>query len=273
MGRVLWAQWTFAEINLNMDVLHNILRLLAAIPRGTPMRCVLCGHRVGKFLSYRGGEYHFPPLMRELELVGSDIENFECPRCGAHDRERHLFMYLQLSGLLACLPRMRALHFAPEFRLSQHISRLAPTQYIKCDLHPTTHDIQRVDIERMPFSDESFDLVIANHILEHVEDDMCAVSEIYRVLRSGGMAILQTPYSPVLHRTWSDPGIVTDEGRRQAYGQEDHVRLFGRDIFDRFASRGLKACIASHSELLPDHDAKMFGVNSREPFFLFRRGN
>lgn len=66
--------------------------------------------------------------MRALEMIGSDVDNFECPRCGAHDRDRHLLMYLQLSGLLASLPPLRILHFAPELNLSKRIAAMAPVQ-------------------------------------------------------------------------------------------------------------------------------------------------
>ncbi|MDR7097745.1 SAM-dependent methyltransferase [Lysobacter niabensis] len=232
-------------------------------------RCIMCGHAVWKFMPYRHD--CDAGLMQALGVIGSDVKNFECPRCGAHDRERHLLMYLQASGLLAALPTMRILHFAPERHLSRRIAASAPIGYIRCDLYPASEEIERVDIEAMPFDDGAFDLVIANHVLEHVEDDSRALAEIYRVLKPGGAAILQTPYSSILHRTWSDPGIIADEARRQAYGQEDHVRLFGRDIFERFSSSGLGACIATHDELLAGRDARMLGVNPSEPFFLFRR--
>ena len=211
------------------------------------------------------------PLMAALGVVGSDTDHFECPRCGAHDRERHLFLYLKASGLLDLLPSQHVLHFAPERHLSPRIAALSPQRYVKCDLYPGASDIERVDIESMPFSDCSFDMVIANHVLEHVADDLRALREIYRVLRPGGRAILQTPYSAILESMWCDPGITDDQTRLHAYGQEDHVRLFGRDIFERFAGVGLSPCIATHAELLADYDPDLHGVNLREPFFLFVR--
>lgn len=254
-----------------MVIVHDILRVAAAIPRSVRRHCILCDRRVGRFLPYRGGSGESPRLMRALDVVGSDIDNFECPRCGGHDRERHLLMYLQASGLMAALPTMRVLHFAPERHLSRRLAASAPMAYTKCDLYPASPEIERVDIRAMPFADCAFDLVIANHVLEHVEDDGRALAEIHRVIKPDGAAILQTPYSAMLHRTWSDPGMTADEARRQAYGQEDHVRLYGRDIFERFSSSGLRACISTHDALLADRDARMLGVNPREPFFLFRR--
>lgn len=233
--------------------------------------CVMCDHWVWRFMPYRSGSAGVSRLMRALDTVGSDADNFECPHCGANDRERHLLMYLRATGLLAEMQGKAILHFAPEKRLSLSIIGAGPSHYVRCDLHPRTPDVQRVDMLDMEFESGSFDMLIANHVLEHVDDDLIALAEIRRVLRIGGLAILQTPYSRKLHRTWQDSGIEDDQARLQAYGQEDHVRLFGRDIFERFASAGLASRVGEHADLLPTVDAHQTGVNRAEPFFLFQR--
>lgn len=233
--------------------------------------CVMCNHHVWRFMPYGDGTR--VGLMEALAIVGSDIRNFECPRCGAHDRERHLLMYLQASGYMDTLSRMRILHFAPERNLSRRIAAMSPSAYVLCDLYPAAPGIKRVDIEAMPFGDAEFDLIVANHVLEHVEDDRRAIAEIQRVLASDGFAILQTPYSQTLHHTWSDPGILCGQARRQAYGQEDHARLFGRDIIERFAATGLNPVVRTHAELLQEIDPVVTGVNQHEPFLLFRKSN
>jgi hypothetical protein len=233
--------------------------------------CVLCEHKVWRFMPYRRGVRSVSPLMRALDVVGSDVEHFECPRCGSHDRERHLALYMRAVGMFDRLSGMRVLHFAPERRLRRQIAATSPVEHVCCDLYPNEPGIQKVDIERMPFADASFDLVIANHVLEHVDDDLRAVREVHRVLAPGGSAILQAPFSRVLQRTWSDPGIASPAARLQAFGQEDHVRLFGADFVERVASSGLKPRVASHADLLAGVDAGRFGVNPDEPFLLFER--
>jgi SAM-dependent methyltransferase len=231
----------------------------------------MCGHHVWRFMPYLRGSIDTPGLILAMDVVGSNPDQFECPRCGAHDRERHLLMYMEKTGLLADIHQKSVLHFAPEKRLSRRIAEATPNRYIQCDLYPTTADMQRVDMLDIPFDDGSFDLVIANHVLEHVSDDLKALAEIHRVLKPGGHAVLQTPYSVKLHRTWEDAGIDTAAARQQAYGQADHARLFGKDIFKRFTSTGLVSCIRQHNDLLADVDAAALGINPNEPFFLFRR--
>ncbi len=253
----------------NME--SQIRRLLYRFGWPKNHRCIICEYQVFGFLPYRSGFHTYPPLIAALQIVGSDIDHFECPQCGAHDRERHLFMYMRATNLFDSLSKMAVLHFAPERRLSRLISATNPVHYIKCDLYPQTTDIEKMDILAIPYPAGRFDLVIANHVLEHVADDQAALVEIHRVLKPGGHAILQTPYSAKLHHTWSDPGIDTDAARLQAYGQGDHVRLFGRDIFERFTSVGLESCVSTHDQLLPEYDPKKYGVNAKEPFFLFKR--
>ena len=231
--------------------------------------CPICKHSVWRFMPFLDGKN--TALMEALNIIGSDIRNHECPHCGSHDRERHLFLYMQAIGLLEKIKDMRILHFAPERRLSKILARQIPAQYIRADLYPNSADVQKVNIEKIPFPDHSFDLVIANHVLEHVQNDFRATKEIHRVLAPSGWAILQTPYCETLQNTWSDPGITTRHARLQAYGQEDHARLFGQDIFSRIASSGLHPHTGTHTELLPDVPAGKFGVNTREPFFLFHK--
>lgn len=238
---------------------------------GGRRQCVMCGHHVWRFMPYMGGSKRRPRLMYALDMVGSNPDQFECPHCGAHDRERHLFMYLERTGLLASMKGKSLLHFAPEKRLGRRLAAASLERYVPCDLYPGSPGVQRVDMLDMPFDEGTFDLVIANHVLEHVDDDLKALAEIHRVLKPGGHAILQTPYSAKLHHTWRDAGIDTDAARLEAYGQADHVRLFGRDIFERFESTGLRSCVQQHHELLSDVDEVVFGINPKEPLFLFRR--
>lgn len=238
---------------------------------GNSVYCCLCGKKALRFFPYRGGYKNIPPLIRALDGVGSDVNNFGCPHCGCSDRERHLYLYLDRLSLWGQFQNASILHFAPEEALSKVIESMHPKKWIRADLFPTRPEFEKVDLLAIPYEDSKFDIVIVNHVLEHVPDDIKALKEIYRVLRPGGLAILQTPYCQKLEDTLSDNGIDNDNARLQAYGQEDHLRLYGRDIFTRIESTGFRSRTVSHQQTLSDVSPRYFGVNPEEPLFLFEK--
>ncbi len=250
-------------------VRHIATRAWATWPVGAGRLCCICGRRVQRFLPYRSAWADMPPVLADLDVVGSDIQNFECPACGCHDRERHLFLYLQACGLLNTLAGKAILHLAPESRLQRLIASAGPREYLLGDLYPARPGIRRIDLMGIDCPDAHFDLVLANHVLEHVADDVRALQEILRVLRPGGKAILQTPYASRLPGKFEDATITSEAARLQAYGQEDHCRLYGADFADFVASIGFVPMTAQHHMLLPDVDARRMGVNAEEPFMLF----
>ena len=237
---------------------------------GSAKLCYACNRRIGRFLPYRGWK-DVPPLMKALDVIGSDVKNHACPRCGAHDRERHLLMYFDHAGMWKKIAGANVLHFAPERVLAARISNARPARYVKADLFPAAADVTREDITRLSFGDRTFGVVIANHVLEHVADDRAAMKEIFRVLEPGGLAVLQTPYSDKLTRTFEDEGIRDDESRLQAFGQEDHVRLYGRDLFSRLEGVGFVSKVLEHDVALKDYGESLYGVNRREPFICMER--
>lgn len=237
----------------------------------SPHHCIVCGQNVENFLPYRGGRNNLPQLMQLLDWIGSDVDNFLCPNCGAHDRERHLILYLVKLDMLKEFSDSKILHFAPERWFSKVIELQHPRLYIKADLFPSYSDVQKVDLLNTGFDDECFDIVVANHVLEHVDNDEIALAEIRRVLKPFGFAILQTPFTPRLKNTITDTSIDDDQTRLELFGQEDHVRLYGSDIFTRFENAGFKKLIANHKETLTEFDPVYYGVNVNEPLFLFQR--
>jgi SAM-dependent methyltransferase len=244
--------------------LASVRALLGGIV-GTWCYCVVCDRKVPAFLPWKGGWAAAPPLMRTLRLVGSDLDRFACPRCRSTDRDRHLRLYLQRT-VAESFRGARILHFAPEAAMVPWLAGFSPALHVQADLFPLRPEIQRMDLEAIPFDDGSFDWVIANHVLEHVGDLDKAVSEIARVLAPGGRAILQTPWAKGIARTIDDPTVTDEQSRLQLYGQKDHVRLFGRDVYDRI---GLRAVPMKHSDVLPDIDTHAYGVNPDEDLMLF----
>jgi SAM-dependent methyltransferase len=177
-------------------------------------------------------------------------------------------MYFDKLNLWARVTGSSVIHFAPEDKLAQRIMSQKPALYVKADLFPNSPGVERIDITAIPRPGESFDLLICNHVLEHVHDDRRALSEIFRVLKPGGNAILQTPFSFFLSNTFCDPSINTDALRNRYYAQEDHVRLYGRDLFTRIEGSGLSLRLRTHAQCLSDFDASIYGVNAREDLIL-----
>jgi SAM-dependent methyltransferase len=222
------------------------------------------------FLPWRGGWAAAPPLMSALGMVGSDLDHFACPRCGCNDRDRHLKLYIERLGLLERFRGARVLHFAPEPWLGRWIVDAMPARYVAADLYPSSPGIERIAMEQIPFEDGAFDIVIANHVFEHVGDVTQAAREVARVLAPDGLAILQTPWCRGIESSIEDPLVTSPEARLQLYGQEDHVRLFGRDVFERIGGDSLAAESISHADVMPDVDPDMAGVNPAESLMLFR---
>ena len=235
-------------------------------------QCNICGNNVDKFIPYRGGSSTISEFQKKLKIIGSDVDNFSCPHCGCHDRERHLKLYIEQTRILEGKQRIRILHFAPERNILNLLAKFNPEIHILADLYTSDPRFEKINIEAIPYGNASFDLVIANHILEHVDNPDLALSEINRVLKDDGLAILQTPYSQFLENTFEDKAIDDSENRLFFYGQEDHARVFGRDIFQKMNNFLVNKSIM-HKDLFAKDLTENFGINEQEPFFLFgRRG-
>jgi SAM-dependent methyltransferase len=111
--------------------------------------------------------------------------------------------------------------------------------YTTADLESPLADV-KLDIQHVPFDKDTFDVVICNHVLEHVPDDRQAMREIYRILKPGGFAILQVPMDPGLDKTYEDPSILAPRDREKHFRQKDHYRLYGRDYPERLKEAGFQ---------------------------------
>jgi len=227
--------------------------------------CNYCNSQIDRMVPYRGGAADQSEFIKMAKVVGSDLDNFGCPICGSTDRERHLKQYLTELKIFK-KSKMHVLHFAPEFKFLNFIKDLNPEIHVLADLYPNSPAVKSIDICNIPYGDESFDLVIANHILEHVADYRMALSEINRVLKRDGIALIQTPYSSKLCKTFEDAGIDSDTDKLYYYGQEDHARLFGSDIFDLYSDY-LADGVIWHKDIF-DESSNEFSVNLDEPLFF-----
>jgi len=250
-----------------------VKQVIRAVNRlGWQRQCYVCGKTFARFSRYRSGSRRQPDFQKKLDYAGSDVDHFGCMYCGAHDRERHLFMFFDALGLWERITSAHVLHFAPEQNLSPKIMSHAPALYVKADFYPTDDSVRKMDATDIPFADEAFDVLVANHVLEHIPDYRKALSEFYRVLKPNGLAILQTPYSRLLKANFEDDGITGDAARWFFYGQEDHVRVFGEEAFFRaLEDAGFKLRIQRHDAYFDAATTVRYGVPAREDLVMLEK--
>jgi len=169
---------------------------------------------------------------------GNQRENVLSPSTLSLERHRLLWLYLKNETDFFIRP-LKVLHFAPEQAFYKRFRNLSNLYYTTTDLNSPLADV-KADICDLPFENESFDFILCNHVLEHIPDDTKAMQELYRILKPGGTAILQIPQELDRVKTFQDDSITDPKERAKIFGQYDHVRVYGRDYFDKLRSIGFK---------------------------------
>jgi len=231
---------------------------------GKKYECLFCGYRSRK-LAPIGVDL---PIIREKKVIGAYPRRGGCYHCGSRDRDRLVFAYLKHTyKLFSKSKELSILHLAPEVFISKMIRKEGFTNYICGDLHcPGYHYpdfVENVDILNLPFRKNQFDLILCNHVLEHVTDDFQAMKELFRVLKPGGKAILQVPISKNTQKTIEDDTLSSPMARKEAFGQFDHVRIYGQDYPLRLRSAGFEVTRESIAQEFSE-----YGLNEEEDLFL-----
>ncbi len=204
--------------------------------------CPVCGNFSRKFR-------HFGLLPRE---------DAQCVICGALERHRFLWVYLQKRTNLFEKKPKHVLHVAAEQCYEQTFRELFGQGYLTADLHNPAAMV-KMDITNIQYPDQSFDVIFCNHVLEHIHNDILAMSELLRVLKNDGWAILLVPITS--EKTFEDPTITNPLDRRDAFGQEDHVRRYGPDYADRLRKAGFLVKITKSDDLFKDNEIIEFGLS------------
>lgn len=214
--------------------------------RGNRYACPLCGRTYRKMLPYG---------------YVTSRENALCPHCLSLERHRLLWLYLEReTTLFSSLPRL--LHIAPEVCLMRHLKphyKSSPERYKTADLESPLADLH-FDIQQIPLADESFDVIICNHLMEHVEDDLQAMRELHRILKKGGWGVLLSPVDLNRDTTFEDDSITDPAERTRIFGQYDHRRLYGNDFTDRLQKAGFEVEDLDYAARLNDADRNRFAL-------------
>lgn len=183
---------------------------------------------------------------------------------GTLSLERHRQMWLYLQNETDFFTRnYKVLHIAPEQEFLRRFKKMKNLHYTSADLFSPIVDV-KADLLDLPFENESFDIVFCNHVLEHIEDDRKAMSELYRVMKKGGWGIFQVPMKNSLEKTYEDFTIKDPKERQKHFGQYDHVRWYGLDYFTRLRSVGFDAQSLFYSQKFSKEDIRKFGLMATE---------
>ncbi|MBT1709161.1 methyltransferase domain-containing protein [Fulvivirgaceae bacterium PWU5] len=220
------------------------LKVVGLFYRGSAVTCPVCNTSYRTFLPY--GRIKPRP-------------NALCPQCLSLERHRLIWLYLQDKTTFFTAP-LRVLHIAPEACFIPRFEKLHGDRYITGDIESPLAKV-KMDIHAIPFPENTFDAVLCNHVLEHVQDDIQAMREICRVLKPGGFSIMQVPlFAPMGDVTIEDTTITDPRERERLFGQDDHVRKYGRDYSRRIERAGLRAVEDNFVNTLSREKQKAYGL-------------
>lgn len=175
-------------------------------------------------------------------------DNVLAPGTLSLERHRLLWLYLQNETDFFSAAK-KVLHIAPEQAFYKRFKKQKNLDYTTADLNSPLADV-KADITELPFEKEQFDVIFCNHVLEHVLDDQKAMQELYRVLKKGGIGIFQIPQDLTRKTTYEDTSITDAKERTKHFGQYDHVRVYGRDYFDKLRAIGFEVTSIDYSKKL-----------------------
>ena len=204
--------------------------------------------------------------------IGNDLIT---PSNGARGRQRLVWHYLE-NKIKILEGEIRILHTAPELSYFEVLSKLKNIDYVPGDKMAAGYSNQKgilnIDLTNLEFDDCSFDYFLSNHVLEHIPNDRKAMSEIFRVLKEGGVAVITVPINEKLDKTYEDPTIVTPRDRKKHFGQWDHVRWYGLDIKNKLEKIGFRVKMLKYGEQFSKKDFQRYGfkndfiVEAQKPF-------
>ena len=184
--------------------------------------------------------------------------NALCPGTLSLERHRLLWLYLERETRFLEQP-LKVLHLAPEQVLYKKFKSFEHWDYTTADLHSPLAEV-KADICALPFEENTYDLILCNHVLEHIQDHIKAMEELYRILKKGGTLIAQVPLEEQREKTFEDNSILDKKERTKVFGQYDHVRIYGKDFYSLLDQVGFKSQAISYASSLTEEEFNLFGL-------------
>ena len=226
---------------------------------GKGKECPVCGCKRRKFLPYG---------------YVSQRENALCPNCLALERHRLLWLWLLRESDLGrgamALPRL--LHIAPEVALMRKLRKMYAREaerYVTADLESPLADVH-FDVQQIPLADDSFDTIICNHIMEHIEDDRLAMRELYRILKPNGWGVILSPVDESRATTFEDDSITDPAERTRIFGQYDHRRIYGRDYAARLEEAGFEVAVIDYKQAFSRKEQELYALPDEKLYIVHK---
>lgn len=224
---------------------------------GRGAECPICGCRRRRFLPYGYVRTRAGAL---------------CPRCLSLERHRLLWLYLSRETDLLTSEYPHILHIAPEACFRKRLKKRHRERYVTADLESPLADLH-FDVQQIPLEDASVDVVLCNHILEHVADDRRAMRELWRILRPGGWGVVLSPVEHDHAATFEDDTVTDPAERTRLFGQYDHRRIYGRDYADRLREAGFAVEEIDYAATLSDAERRLYALPDDRIFVVKKRSD
>lgn len=244
-----------------INLLYKFLHVFRTIYlKGDNFICPICNFQASRFLSYGDDN----EAVIKFKIIGMGFrKNAICPMCQSKDRERLIFLFLKkLLKKKLIKYSSNIIHFSPERSIEKNFFRKKFVNYITADILAGKVDFI-LDLQDFKFKKKNFDLVICNHVLEHIENDLLAMKNIFSIMKSGGIAILQVPFSSNIDKDYKTDAVKSDLDRLNYYGQTDHVRVYSESNYlKKLKDTGFN--VQSDDMLQQKQNIPSYGLNSSE---------
>lgn len=249
---------SWALRNIPRSLLQNlsvgVVKIVDPFYRGSRYKCPISGKTYRKFLPY--GRLNPRP-------------NALCPDSLSLERHRLLWLYLKEKTNFFT-DSLKMLHVAPESCFKEKFQNLPNLNYTTADLESPWADV-KMDLHDVPFEANTFDVVMCNHVMEHVYNDIQCMGEIQRILKPGGWAIIQSPQDLSMENTIEDTTITDPKEREKLFRQHDHFRLYGRDYGERLRKAGFEVTEDHYVKNLPSEKVKYYSLPEEEIIYFCRK--
>ncbi|MEO6638293.1 MAG: methyltransferase domain-containing protein [Ginsengibacter sp.] len=224
-------------------------------------------------LKYKGDKVFCPcceSTFREFAPFGNiKRKNAWCPKCESLERHRLLAVYFKNKTDIY-ERSLKVLHVAPENAFVYHFNSQENLEYHPVDIYPHLYPsgTKYLDILNSRLPNNTYDVIICNHVFQYIEEDRKAMKELYRILKHGGWGIMQVPYDKQRRETYEDASITAPGEREKVFGLKEHVRIYGLDYVDRLQEAGFHVNIEDYTSLFSDEENLKYGFWKGDPIFL-----